>query len=195
MELALGVVILVILVLTGSGGTPPENGDGANGGNGGGNGGGGTKPHRGPDGRGHAWTNDEIWNDIKDAKKLPDGSVFDYGGNGFYIDPDCGWVIEGDRFWPESQDFSYQAVERPSLEATLAHSRTNSVIGFVDYLMNQEGMDDPVEIVWRVLEEAAPLCADVDPSQWGGAMRYWFDDFLKRVTRYVETGDTIPLGG
>lgn len=139
---------------------------------------------RGAGGRGQVWSRDA------DTPNLPPASVFDYSGNGLWIDPNCGFVIEGDLFWPKKGAKSYRAVEMPTLDATLRERRDNTAIGYVDYLVDQQGINDPVQIMWMIVDEAAPMCGQVDPSQWGEAMRIWFNDLLRRLTQYLEE-DTI----
>lgn len=112
---------------------------------------------------------------------------FDFGGNGLWISTDCEWVVEGNRFWQEGQ---VNAEERPTLDATLAID-DNSVLGFVDYLINDQGYQQPEEIAWKILVEASPLCADLDPEQWGEGLAQWFQNFVARLTPYVEEA----LGG
>ncbi len=181
MELALGLGLLVLVFLTG--GDKKKNGTPE----------GGSlgpvpgwdpsavpgRPHKGPDGEGDAW----VQPDQRDA--LPGVTDFDWSGNGFYIDPNCRFVLEGDQFWPDAAAFSVMAIEKPTLGQTLA-IEGNSVLGFVDYLINEEGEDDPLEIVWRVVEEASPMCAAVEPEQWSAPMQAWFNDFLDRVTDHAE---------
>jgi hypothetical protein len=185
---ALGVVVLILLAFGGGG---PKEGEGTNGD--------GTlppgppsnvpgRPKRGADGRGWAWRDDA------DVSKLPGPAQFDYGGNGLWIDPECGFVIEGDKFWPRVDQFHIVQISAPTLAATLALREDNTVLGFIDYLVDEEGVTDPIAIVWRVLDEAAPMCGQVDPSQWGEALRIWFNDFLERVTAYVTQGE-IEFGG
>lgn len=180
MEGALGLLLLVVLFLTG--------GETTNGGNGNGD----TPSKvpgrkRGPDGRG------DVWRDEDDLPSLPGPADFDYAGNGIWIDGECQFVIEGDLFWPDDPRFVV-AEEAPSVSETLNLRRDNTIVGFIDYLMNEEGEDDPIEIVWRILTEVSPMCADVDPdTQWGESMRIWFNDFLDRVTAHVEEA-TIGFG-
>jgi hypothetical protein len=184
MELGLAIAIMLIVALT-AGGKSSSNG-GTNGGST--NGGNDGRWTPGPDGRGH------VWADPADTPRLPSAQQFDYDANGLWIDPECGFVLEGDHFWPESDAFVWESVEASSLDATLAVSRTNTVIGYLDYLTGH-GYSDPVEIAYMILGEAAPLCADVPAEEWGEPMRRWFTNFLDRVTHYIETGDNLPLGG
>ena len=182
METGLIVVALVLLFLTGGkkNGTTPSNGGSAT-----------DVPGRkpGPSGRGDVWRIDA------DVPNLPAPAAFDYAGNGLYIDPDCQFVIEGDLFWPDPRAFVVVSEQAPTLEETLNLRDDNTVIGYVDYLVDELGITDPVEIVWRIVAEASPLCADANPeTDWGEAMRIWFNDFLARITHYLDEG-TIPFGG
>lgn len=187
MELALGIGLLLVLFLTGGsdeeeeeegernlGPTPwtPDS----------------TVPGRkrkGPDGKGDAWVEPARYDD------LPGFDTFDWDGNGLYIDPNCELVAEGDLFW-QGDEFAITAIPRPTLGQTLA-IEGNSVAGYIDYMVDEEGEDDPIEVVWRILEEASPMCAAVEPEQWGEAMRVWFNDFLDRVADYMGE-PVIPFG-
>jgi hypothetical protein len=139
---------------------------------------------RGAGGRGQVWSSDA------QTSSLPSAGTFDYSGNGLWIDPECGFVIEGDLFWPKKGAKSYAAIEAPTLDATLAARRDNTVLGFVDYLVDTLGYAHPENVVWEIVKQAAPMCEQVDPAQWGEAMRIWFNDFLRRVTTYMNE-DTI----
>lgn len=116
--------------------------------------------------------------------KLPPGlpADFDFGGNDLWVSPDCEWVVEGNRFW---QTNKVNAEEAPTLEAVLAID-DNGVNGFIDYLINDQGFRSPEEITWRILQEASPLCADLDPEQWGEGLAQWFENFVARIVPYVE---------
>lgn len=183
MELALGIGILLLLFLSGKGGGSDSTNGGA------------LPPSttdvpgrtKGPGGRG------DVWRDPKDVSRLPSSGQFDYSGNGLWIDPECGFVVEGDLFWPDPDAFVRVMEPAPTLEATLSLRDDNTALGFVNYLVEQEGVRDPVDIVWRIVDEAAPMCGQVDPEQWGEAMRIWFNDFLDRVTTYLEE-EEIPFG-
>lgn len=120
---------------------------------------------------------------------------FDYGGNGIYIDPDFRYVIEGNRFWP-SDEFAINAIEYPTLEEVLAED-DNSVVGLIDYLMNEGGIDQPEGIAWAVLEHAhrmsnpeamiGPVALE-ETEYWGDGLINWYDNFLERVVAYVDEG-------
>ena len=113
--------------------------------------------------------------------KLPEG--FDFGGNGLYVSVDCDYVIEGNLFWPTG---SLSAVEAPTLEAVLAVSRDNTVVGYLDYLIDTLGYRQPEQVAWKILEEASPMCASVDPAQWGEGLQAWYETFVARVSDYME---------
>lgn len=192
MELWLGGGLLLLLFMLGKSSSSS---------NGGGesveppSGGGDDKPpskvpsrRRGAGGRGQVWGSDA------DTSKLPSAGTFDYSGNGLWIDPNCGFVIEGDQFWPKKGAEVWVAVSAPTLDAALAKRGAsgglNSVLGYVDYLVDELGIDNAVDIMWRIVDEAAPMCAQVEPEQWGEAMRIWFNDLRRRIEQYLEE-DTI----
>lgn len=122
---------------------------------------------------------------------LPSVEEFDYAGNGLFIDPDCQYAIEGNRFWP-SAEFGLNAIEAPSLAQTLSIP-DNSVVGFIDYLINVEGFQQPYDVAGRILAEAAPMCASLPDDQWGDGLFAWYGSLVERITRYME--ETIDFGG
>lgn len=181
MELALGLGLLFVLFLTGGNGK--KNGadtDGDDGDDGTPDFTPGLIPGRkrkGPNGEGTVWVEpDKIeW--------IPGYDDFDWDGNGLFIDPNCELVAEGDGFWPNAGE-EYRSYGGETLEEALA-IEGNQIIGYIDYMVEEEGEDDPIEVVWRILEEASPMCASVDPETWGLALKEWFNDFLDRVTDYM----------
>lgn len=161
-------------------------GGGLFGGGGGGKGGGGgskPKPKKGPGGS-------TVWG-TPPGNTLPEG--FDPGGNGLYIDPECDFVIEGNLFWPTGSQAT--CIEAESLEQTLAADPENNVCGFLDYLLGTEGLQQPEDIAWRILEEASPWCASADPSMWGLGLQAWYESFVERVVAYVDEYGGIDFGG
>lgn len=114
-------------------------------------------------------------------KNLP--TTFDYGGNGLYIDPNCEYVIEGNFFWPANPDKAYEA---ETLEAVMGLHPENTILGYVDYLTNTLDYKQPEQVAWKILEEASPMCAAVDPSQWGRGLQAWYDTFVARLSEYME---------
>ena len=149
-------------------------GGGGGGGSGGGGGGGRVDPKQGPGGKGTIWS-------------LPGANIpanFDFGGNGLYIDPNCEFVIEGNLFWPTG--FSAGAEEAPTLTATLNIAPDNSVLGFLDYLIDSQGIRDPYQIGQIVLEEMAPMCAAAPDSTWSPGFASWYQSFVERVSDYID---------
>lgn len=147
-----------------------------------------------------------------DAPGMPDDVVipdwFDADGNSFWVDPDCRFVLEGDAFEPLSKgretrsnpDGSVNAASEPTLAETLSYRdgviAVNSVYGFVDYLIDYEGMDNPDEIALRVLQEGNALCADIPAAQRSEGIRFWLADFSDRISQWVyESVGGIPFGG
>lgn len=115
---------------------------------------------------------------------------FDYAGNGIFVDLNCEYVIEGNLFWPSGGGTIF-AEPGETLEInTKLQGGKNSVIGYIDHLVNVEGFsgDDPEGIAWTVLEAASPMCVSVDPSQWGAGLINWYENFLSRVIDYLEFG-------
>jgi hypothetical protein len=140
------------------------------------------KPKKGPGGS-------STWGDVPSPSALPD---FDFAGNGIYISADCEYVIEGNQFWG-----ARRAEEFPTVLETLmapGDDPKNSIQGWIDYLLNQEGVTDPQVIVERFMREVSPFCWDVahssgefDPETWGVGMRNWFENFFARVMDHVAT--------
>lgn len=115
---------------------------------------------------------------------------FDFAANGLRFDG-CNAVAEGRHFFPHDwADVDTWAIEAPTLAATLAVQPDNTVMGFIDYLTESEGIDDPAVVAARILEEASPECAAIPQSKWGPAMRAWYASLSRRVTAYV-TQETI----
>lgn len=111
---------------------------------------------------------------------------FDFGGNGISIDTDCERVAEGKHFFPfDWSTANTRAEEAPTLDATLSIGRDNTAIGFVDYLVETEGVGDPLVIAARMLDEISPQCASVPEGQWGPQVRAWYGSLVKRITDYV----------
>ena len=145
------------------------------------------KPKVGPKG---SWG----WGNVPaDSSGLLEG--FDPGCNKILFSPDCDWVIEGNRFWQDGRglEFPY-AVSYPTVDQTLSYvppgsddDCVNGIEGWIDYLMDVEGIEDPIVIVQRFMQEVAPFCWDVDPSFWGEGLLAWYNNFLARVTDYVES--------
>lgn len=119
-----------------------------------------------------------------DIKNFP--ADFDPKGNQVRISTDCSVVLVGAGFWPDTKSIS--AVERETLAETLAVPG-NSVVGFVDYLMNEEGLDQPEDIAARIMVELSSFCWDVPVSQWPPAYAGFFNWLMEeRLVNYVETG-------
>ena len=158
-----------------------KGGGGSGGGGAGGGGGGGLKPSKGPGGKGKVWSS-------SGSVVFPQG--FDFAGNGLYIDPTCDFVIEGNLFWPTSSQLD--CVEAASLQGVLSIPG-NSVCGFLDYLIDTEGLQQPGEIAFRILQEASPQCASVGSDMWGPGLSAWYENFLDRVIDYTES--FLDFGG
>lgn len=119
----------------------------------------------------------------------PDSSTFggfDFAGNGIEVDDECGAVAEGRWFFPfDWATVNTRAEEADTVGGTLAIGRDNTVLGFIDYLTDTEGVTEPEVIAARILEDVAPTCASVPVDSWGPAMRAWYASLSKRVTAYV----------
>ncbi|MCH9680367.1 MAG: hypothetical protein K0V04_02950, partial [Deltaproteobacteria bacterium] len=92
------------------------------------------------------------------------------------------YVIEGNLFWGDN----WSAVEAETLAETLAIA-DNSVVGFIDYLVDTAGTTDPEGVAWTILEEVSPMCTAVDTSMWGEGLINWYDNFLARVVEYLDS--------
>ncbi len=116
----------------------------------------------------------------------PSFDGFDFGGNGLWIDPECGAVAEGRHFFPHDwATTNTRAEEASTLAGTLALGRDNTALGFVDYLVDEEGITDPLLVARRILDETSPQCASVSDDSWGEAMRAWYSSLVRRVTDYM----------
>lgn len=115
---------------------------------------------------------------------------FDFDGTDLYIDPECQYVLEGARFFDVDQILNAEDYAG----AVAAESRYAE--GFIKTLIPESQESDPIRIAQRVVQLYAPMCAEVDPSEWGPAMLAWYNDFLDRVITWIDwsTGE-IPYGG
>lgn len=122
---------------------------------------------------------------------------FDWDGNQLWISPDCETVAEGARFMPIANRMSISDENTPTLAAALAlrsppnapasdKRAMNQVYGFIDYLLDTESYGQPEDVVARIFSEVSPMCAAVDPVQWGPALVEWYQSFSDRVAEYVE---------
>ncbi len=124
-------------------------------------------------------------------RSKPAFNDFDFGSNKLWISNDCTVVAEGRHFFPgDWATTNTRAEEASTLSATLDLGPDNTVMGFIDYLVDQEGIEDPLVVAARILEEASPQCASVTDDTWGEAMRAWYDSLVRRVTAYM-TQETI----
>lgn len=121
---------------------------------------------------------------------------FDWDGNQLWISPDCETVAEGARFMPIQNRMSISDENTPTLAAALAlrsppgstdRRSMNQVYGFIDYLLDTESYQQPEDVVARIFSEVSPMCAAVDPVQWGSALKDWYQSFSDRVAEYVES--------
>jgi len=111
---------------------------------------------------------------------------FDFAGNGIEVDEECGAVAEGRWFFPfDWATVNTRAEEADTVGGTLAIGRDNTVLGFIDYLTDTEGVTEPEVIAARILEEVAPTCATAPVDSWRPAMRAWYGSLTERVTAYV----------
>jgi hypothetical protein len=181
-ELILGLLLLLGLKSSRSGGrttpTGPVSPTGPGGEEPGAPGGGGTTPGA-PGGR------------IFGSGQTPDG--WDPAGNLLYIAPDCDLVLEGERFEPRSAGaFNITAIEEATLVDTLAIPG-NSVYGYIDWLMANSPATSTEAIALQIMREANALCADLPEASWPPALAQWFASFVDRIRPWVEE-PTIPFG-
>lgn len=176
--IGLGIALIAFLLKGKKGDGSDLDFNGPGGGKGGGKGGGTDVPkgpRKGPGGKGDVFGN---------LDKPP--IQWDPSSNQVLIAGDCSVVLVGEMFWPDTK--SIVAMEAPSLKETLELSDDNSVVGFVDYLMNEEGLQQPEEIAARIMLEISAYCWDVPPSQWHPAYRMFFEWLMDRLVPYVEEG-------
>jgi hypothetical protein len=149
------------------------------------------KPKVGP---GDSWT----WGSVP----VDDPTLgFDFAGNGIFFgqgtsaaySAGCDWVIEGNLFWPKPNttgDF----IEAPTVAEALAIPG-NTIGGWLDYMILTAGVTDPIAIAQQFITETAPFCWDV-VDQWPESMLNWYENFVSRVTDYVEAWEgSIDFGG
>lgn len=116
---------------------------------------------------------------------------FDWNSNDLYLSPECDTVAEALYFMPSGRWIS--ECEADTLADTLDHPECttppNAVYGFLAYLLDTEGLTDPIEIATRVMLEAQPggeFCIGMDPDTWPEPLALWWTSFVDRVTEYVE---------
>lgn len=122
---------------------------------------------------------------------------FNWDGNQLWISPNCDTVAEGSYFMPAYPAWQAPDGGGPTLEATLKKKTGPAgssdprdlfqVYSFIDYLVNEQGYQQPEDVVAAIFSEVAPMCAAVDPVQWGSALVDWYTSFSERVAEYVES--------
>lgn len=124
---------------------------------------------------------------------------FDWEGNQLFIGTDCDVVAEAKQFMP-SPEGGVNACEYDNLAATLEDpdnqcppQGTNTVYGYIDFMIDQLGMDDPIAIATQILVEAAPFCADLPEQLWPEPLVDWWNGFVERVVDYHEEATGIPF--
>jgi hypothetical protein len=122
---------------------------------------------------------------------------WDFDSNGFWISPDCDYVLEGWYFETYSWQKTISAIEASTLYGTLQEAPDNSVYGYLAYLINEEGVDTPPQLAIRVMQEASPMCvevfADQDLEDWPPGLAEWFESFVERITPWVVEETGIPF--
>ena len=124
---------------------------------------------------------------------------------GLFITPDCFAVAEAPGFWngieflppdftsaapieppgrypsglPMTSDGGDASGMGPTLDETFASSPTTGAVGFVEFWLERNAT--PQDIVMRMIAEVSPMCAGVDPSQWGPGLTRWYNDTVDRV--------------
>jgi hypothetical protein len=197
------IVALLLAVKKSKEGGDDTGGDTPGGGGGGGGGskpsGGGSKPsggkkptpetkfRRGPGGIGWVFGTGDV----------PPG--FKFGSNAIFVSSDCELVVLGEMFWPGPEALPPKqgptAIERETLDETLAVAG-NTAVGFVDYLLAQEGLEQPEEVAMRILAEASPFCHDMPAASWPAGFRDFHEWLLIRCVPYVdEWVHGIDFGG
>lgn len=129
---------------------------------------------------------------------------------GIWVSPDCELVVEAPGFWngleskppfteltpipasrmmpanvPAFGDAGDASIEAPSIRDVWAQSQTAGAVGFVDYWVNQ-GIQ-PEAIATRLLQEIAPMCAQVPTASWGHGLADWYDATVRRITAQAES--------
>lgn len=115
--------------------------------------------------------------------------------NWIWLAPDCSKVVEGPYFEPLSLGLQLDAQVASTHGKTLDLSPTNSVYGYVDYLLEHQTLD-ALEVAERVAKQlGCPVTwAQDDPGQ---GIKRWIFDFAGRINTYVAESGGIyfdPLG-
>ncbi len=115
--------------------------------------------------------------------------VKDLAPNKVAAGPNCGAVIEGRFFEPASLNLPIDAIEPPvldpSLQQTLDIDPQNSVYGFIDYLINVEGINDAWEITEKIMAQVG-CPGEVLESAWGTSLAL-------RISPWVESAGGISF--
>jgi hypothetical protein len=111
--------------------------------------------------------------------------------NWIWVSSDCSMVIEGPYFEPLSLELDLDAELATSVKAASKVSPTNSVYGYIDWLLEQK-KTDTVSIVNAIASElrCAPNWEKDEPNE--GSDR-WFWDLVDRINVYVEEAGGIPF--
>lgn len=132
---------------------------------------------------------------------------FDPTGAGLFVSDDCNTVIEGAKFWPANAPID----RNPPKEGTpsgykfdpataqgracvvrdvrgLAGSQDADCTGldYVDGMILDAGIQDPIEIAQSIARQVAPLCWDAPEVTWPEVFAAWYDSLVQRLVSYVE---------
>lgn len=129
---------------------------------------------------------------------------------GLWISPDCEYVVEGPGWyfglclgpegyrvcdlnyrdgWPWSTDGGSLTGNGQTMAEHLGSAEDAGALGFVANRL-AEGLQ-PEDVARLILEEYAPMCADVDPSMWSPALSSWYQSLVARIVEESES----ELGG
>ena len=115
--------------------------------------------------------------------------VKDLAPNKVAAGPNCGAIIEGRFFEPASLNLPIDAIEPPlldpSLQQTLDIDPQNSVYGFIDYLMAEEGLDNAWDITEKIMAQVG-CPGEVLESAWATSL-------ADRISPWVEAAGGIPF--
>lgn len=126
-----------------------------------------------------------VFGEIADVN-IPGG--FDPAGNHVQIAPDCSSVLVGRSLWTygdKGDIFGMECQEPADGKLKTALDAGSNLCGYIDYLMNQEGITSSSRIGAAILRELNPTCIDKPSAQWPEALRSFVGWLREHVNVYV----------
>lgn len=124
-----------------------------------------------------------VWGTGKLPANVDEYFCQDPNTNWIWVSKDCKMVVEGPYFEPITLDLDLDEEVASTLQKTLSISPTNSVYGYIDYLLSNNTLDS-LEVTERVAKQmGCPINWTKDEPNDG--IDRWMWDFLERINEYV----------